>query len=431
MQMPDIIDIHSRQILDSRGNPTVEVEVFLLNGGWGRAAVPSGASTGEHEAVELRDGGDSYGGKSVQKALDNIQKVIAPEIYGLSALNQAVIDEIMIRIDGTLNKSTLGANAMLAVSMAVSRAAASHLGLPLYRYLGGPGARHLPIPFMNILNGGQHASNPIDLQEFMIVPSGFGSFSRALQAGTEIFHALRRRAASMGLSTTVGDEGGLAPDLPSNRAALELIVESISDAGYIAGTNVFIALDPAASEFYKDGLYFMHGCDPEGLTSVRMVDYWSELIDEFPIVSIEDGLAEDDWDGWVRMNRLLGDRILIIGDDLLVTNEDRLSRAIASDAANSILIKLNQIGTVTETMNTVNLAHKNGWKAVVSHRSGETEDTYISDFAVAMNTDLLKTGSACRTDRVAKYNQLLRIEEELGTQAVFRGPQFFGIDRGN
>ncbi|MEN8208984.1 MAG: phosphopyruvate hydratase [Candidatus Fermentibacteria bacterium] len=429
--MPDIIDIHSRQILDSRGNPTVEVEVFLLNGGWGRAAVPSGASTGEHEAVELRDGGDSYGGKSVQKALDNIQKVIAPEIYGLSALNQAVIDEIMIRIDGTLNKSTLGANAMLAVSMAVSRAAASHLGLPLYRYLGGPGARHLPIPFMNILNGGQHASNPIDLQEFMIVPSGFGSFSRALQAGTEIFHALRRRAASMGLSTTVGDEGGLAPDLPSNRAALELIVESISDAGYIAGTNVFIALDPAASEFYKDGLYFMHGCDPEGLTSVRMVDYWSELIDEFPIVSIEDGLAEDDWDGWVRMNRLLGDRILIIGDDLLVTNEDRLSRAIASDAANSILIKLNQIGTVTETMNTVNLAHKNGWKAVVSHRSGETEDTYISDFAVAMNTDLLKTGSACRTDRVAKYNQLLRIEEELGTQAVFRGPQFFGIDRGN
>jgi len=429
-QMPDIIDIHARQILDSRGNPTVEAEVFLLNGGWGRAAVPSGASTGEHEAVELRDGGDSYGGKSVRKAIENIERIIAPAICGLSAINQAAIDEIMIRLDGTPNKGKLGANSMLAVSMAVSRAAANHLGLPLYRYLGGPGARHLPIPFMNILNGGQHASNPIDLQEFMIVPAGFETFSRALQAGTEIFHALRRRASSMGLSTTVGDEGGLAPDLPSNRAALELIVESIGDAGYIAGKNVFIALDPAASEFYRDGLYFMHGCDPDGLSSARMVDYWSELIEEFPIVSIEDGLAEDDWEGWVRMNGLLGDRILIIGDDLLVTNEERLSRAINSDAANSILIKLNQIGTVTETMNTVNLAHKNGWKTVVSHRSGETEDTYISDFAVAMNTDLLKTGSACRTDRVAKYNQLLRIEEELGTQAIFRGPHFFEIFNG-
>ena len=429
--MPDIIDIHARQILDSRGNPTVEVEVFLLNGGWGRAAVPSGASTGEHEAVELRDDGDSYGGKSVLKALENIKRIIAPELCGLSAMNQAAIDEIMIQLDGTHNKGKLGANAILAVSMAVSRAAANHLGLPLYRYLGGPGARHLPIPFMNILNGGQHASNPIDLQEFMIVPAGFESFSRALQAGTEIFHALRRRASSMGLSTAVGDEGGLAPDLPSNNAALELIVRSIADAGYSAGENVFIALDPAASEFYRDGLYFMHGCDPEGLTSVKMVDYWSELIEEFPIVSIEDGLAEDDWEGWVRMNHLLGDRILIIGDDLLVTKEERLSRAIGSSAANSILIKLNQIGTVTETMNTVNLAHRNGWKAVVSHRSGETEDTYISDFAVALNTDLIKTGSASRTDRVAKYNQLLRIEEELGTQAIFRGPQFFKTGTGD
>ena len=429
--MPDIIDILARQILDSRGNPTVEVEVFLLNGGWGRAAVPSGSSTGEHEAVELRDEGDAYGGKGVLRAIENIERTIAPEICGLSAINQAAIDEIMIRLDGTPNKSNLGANAMLAVSMAVSRAAASHLGLPLYRYLGGPNARHLPIPFMNILNGGQHASNPIDLQEFMIVPAGFGSFSRALQAGTEIFHALRRRAYSMGLSTSVGDEGGLAPDLPSNRAALDLIVESIKDAGYAAGQDVFIALDPAASEFYRDGLYFMHGCDPEGLTSVKMVDYWNDLIEEFPIVSIEDGLAENDWEGWVSMNRLLGDRILIIGDDLLVTSEERLARAIGSAAANSILIKLNQIGTVTETMNTVNLAHKNGWKAVVSHRSGETEDTYISDFSVAMNTDLLKTGSACRTDRVAKYNQLLRIEEELGAQAIFRGPQFFENSRGD
>ena len=423
--MPDIIDIHARQILDSRGNPTVEAEVFLLNGGWGRAAVPSGASTGEHEAVELRDQGDAYGGKGVLRAIENIERIIAPEICGLPAINQAAIDEIMIQLDGTPNKGNLGANAMLAVSMAVSRAAASHLGLPLYRYLGGPGARHLPIPFMNILNGGQHASNPIDLQEFMIVPAGFDSFSRALQAGTEIFHALMRRASSMGLSTSVGDEGGLAPDLPSNKAALELIVESIKDAGYAAGLDVFIALDPAASEFYRDGLYFMHGCDPDGLTSEKIVDYWRDLIEEFPIVSIEDGLAEDDWEGWVRMNRLLGDRILIIGDDLLVTSEERLSRAIESAAANSILIKLNQIGTVTETMNTVNLAHKNGWKAVVSHRSGETEDTYISDFSVAMNTDFLKTGSACRTDRVAKYNQLLRIEEELGAQAIFRGPQFF------
>jgi len=423
--MPDIIDVHARQILDSRGNPTVEAEVFLLNGGWGRAAVPSGASTGEHEAVELRDGGTLFSGKGVLKALENIEKIIAPEICGFSAMNQAKIDEIMIQLDGTPNKSRLGANAILAVSMAVSRAAASHLGLPLYRYLGGPGARHLPIPFMNILNGGQHASNPIDLQEFMIVPAGFDSFSRALQAGTEIFHALKRRASSMGLSTSVGDEGGLAPDLPSNNAALELIVASITDAGYGPGENVFIALDPAASEFYRDGLYFMHGCDPKGLTSVKMVDYWSELIEEFPIVSIEDGLAENDWEGWVRMNRLLGNRILIIGDDLLVTSEERLSRAISSAAANSILIKLNQIGTVTETINTVNLAHKNGWKAVVSHRSGETEDTYISDFAVAMNTDLLKTGSSCRTDRVAKYNQLLRIEEDLGTQAIFRGSEIF------
>ncbi len=431
MQMPEIVDIHARQILDSRGNPTVEVEVFLRGGGWGRAAVPSGVSTGEHEAVELRDGGDPFGGKGVLKALDNIEKIIAPGICGLSAMNQVLIDEIMIQLDGTPNKGKLGSNAMLAVSMAVSRAAASHLGLPLYRYLGGPGARHLPVPFMNILNGGQHASNPIDLQEFMIVPAGFESFSRALRAGTEIFHALKRRASSMGLSTAVGDEGGLAPDLHSNNAVLELIVDSIADAGYTAGENVFIALDPAASEFYRDGLYFMHGCDPKGLSSDKMVDYWSELIEEFPIVSIEDGLAEDDWEGWVRMNRLLGDRILIIGDDLLVTSEERLSRAIRSAAANSILIKLNQIGTVTETINTVNLAHKNGWKAVVSHRSGETEDTYISDFSVAMNTDLLKTGSTCRTDRVAKYNQLLRIEEDLGTQAVFKGAQVFeNVGRG-
>ena len=423
--MPEIIDIHARQIIDSRGNPTVEAEVFLLNGGWGRAAVPSGASTGEYEAVELRDEGNSYGGKSVFRAVENIEKIIAPEVAGLSALNQALLDETMIQLDGTPNKGRLGANAILAVSMAASRAAANHLGLPLYRYLGGPGARHLPVPFINILNGGRHASNSIDLQEFMIVPAGFDSFSRALQAGTEVFHSLKLKALSMGFSTAVGDEGGLTPDLPSNNAALEMIVDGIRDAGYSPGEDIFIALDPAASEFYRDGLYFMHGCDPDGLTSSQMVDYWAELISEFPIVSIEDGLAEDDWEGWEQLNRILGGKIFIVGDDLLVTNEQRLARAIKSSAANSILIKLNQIGTVTETINTVNLAHKNGWKAIVSHRSGETEDTYISDFSVAMNTDFLKTGSVSRTDRIAKYNQLLRIEEDLGIQAVFRGTEVF------
>ncbi len=428
--MPEIINVKARQIIDSRGNPTVEAEVLLLNGGWGRAAVPSGASTGEHEAVELRDGDEAYGGKGVLKAVRNIETVIAPEICGISALEQWNIDMTMIDLDGTPNKSHLGANAILAVSMAVSRAAAGHLGLPLYRYLGGPAARNLPVPFMNILNGGKHASNPIDLQEFMIVPAGFENFSRALQAGTEVFHALKRRASSRGLSTTVGDEGGLAPDLPDNRAALELIMESIADAGYKAGRDIFIALDPAASEFYRDSRYFMHGCDPEGLRSEAIVEYWCGLVDEFPIISIEDGLAEDDWDGWKLMNDTLGDRILVIGDDLLVTNEARLARAIGSGAANSILIKLNQIGSVTETMSTVSLAQRSGWKAMVSHRSGETEDTFISDLSVAMNTDLIKTGSASRTDRVAKYNQLLRIEEELGSQAFYRGTGILRESRG-
>ena len=419
--MPEIVEIRARQILDSRGNPTVEAEVFLLNGGWGRASVPSGASTGEHEAVELRDKEKVYGGKGVLKAVENIEILIAPEISGLSALNQARIDRIMIELDGTSNKEKLGANATLAVSMAVSRAAASHLGLPLYRYLGGPSARLLPVPGMNILNGGKHASNPIDLQEFMILPAGFKTFSRALQAGTEIFHALKKRASDMGLPTTVGDEGGLAPDLPSNEAALDFIMKGILDAGYTPGEDIFIALDPAASEMYHDGKYYMHGCDPSGLTSEEMVSYWEKLVRSFPIVSIEDGLAEDDWSGWELMTRQLGQSILIVGDDLLVTNEERLYRAVRTEAANAILIKLNQIGTVTETMNTVNLAHRNGWKTFISHRSGETEDTFISDFSVAMNTGLIKTGSVCRTDRVAKYNQLLRIEEDLGNQALFKG----------
>ena len=419
--MPDIIEIRARQILDSRGNPTVEAEVFLLNGGWGRASVPSGASTGEHEAVELRDKEKAYGGKGVLKAVGNIEMLIAPEISGLSALNQARVDRIMIELDGTSNKDKLGANATLAVSMAVSRAAANHLGLPLYRYLGGPSARLLPVPGMNILNGGKHASNPIDLQEFMIVPAGFRTFSRALQAGTEIFHALRKRSSDMGLPTTVGDEGGLAPDLPSNEAALDFIMKGILDAGYTPGEDIFLALDPAASEMYHDGKYYMHGCDPSGLTSEEMVSYWEKLVLNYPIVSIEDGLAEDDWTGWELMTRQLGHSILIVGDDLLVTNEERLNRGIRTEAANAILIKLNQIGTVTETINTVNLAHRNGWKTFISHRSGETEDTFISDFSVAMNAGLIKTGSVCRTDRVAKYNQLLRIEEELGDQALFRG----------
>lgn len=419
--MPDIVEIRARQILDSRGNPTVEAEVFLLNGGWGRASVPSGASTGEHEAVELRDKEEAYGGKGVLKAVENIEMLIAPEISGLSALNQARIDKIMIELDGSSNKEKLGANATLAVSMAVSRAAANHLGLPLYRYLGGPSARLLPVPGMNILNGGKHASNPIDLQEFMIVPAGFRTFSRALQAGTEIFHALRKKSSDMGLPTTVGDEGGLAPDLPSNEAALDFIMKGILDAGYTPGEDIFLALDPAASEMYHDGKYYMHGCDPSGLTSEEMVFYWEKLVRSFPIVSIEDGLAEDDWSGWELMTRQLGQKILIVGDDLLVTNVERLEKAVRTEAANAILIKLNQIGTVTETMNTVNLAHRNGWKTFISHRSGETEDTFISDFSVAVNSGLIKTGSLCRTDRVAKYNQLLRIEEDLGDQALFMG----------
>lgn len=428
--MPEIVEVRARQILDSRGNPTVEAEVGLASGGWGRAAVPSGASTGEHEAVELRDGGKAYCGKGVLKAVKNVCEEIAPEISGLSALDQTAVDGTMIELDGTPDKSRLGANAILAVSMAVARAAAGHLGLPLYRYLGGPCAGLLPVPEMNLLNGGKHASNPIDLQEFMVVPSGFGSFSDALRAGVEIFHALQDRARTLGLPTTVGDEGGLAPDLPSNEAALEFIMDGISGAGYIPGEEVFIALDPAASEMYRDGRYFMHGCDPAGLTSETMVDYWEKLVGSFPIISIEDGLAEDDWSGWELMTSRLGQKILIVGDDLLVTNEQRLERAILTGAANSILIKLNQIGTLTETVRAIRTAQTSGWSAVVSHRSGETEDTFISDLSVAMETGLIKTGSASRTDRIAKYNQLLRIEEELGSQAVFAGSRQLPVTGG-
>jgi enolase len=419
--MCEIIDIRSRQIIDSRGNPTVEADVMLDDGGFGRAAVPSGASTGEHEAVELRDGGSEYMGKSVAAAVANIQSEIAPRLLGYSALNQTAIDREMIELDGTPNKSRLGANAILAVSMACARAAASSREMPLYSYLGGPSACVLPVPMMNIINGGQHASNPIDLQEFMVVPAGFSTFSRALRAGAEIFHTLKQRAKAAGMSTSVGDEGGLAPDLPDNNTALEFIVDTIKAAGYTPGSDVFIALDPAASEFYRDGLYYMHGEDPSGLDSAQMVEYWAGLVEKFPIISIEDGLAEDDWNGWRLMMEKLGDRIHIVGDDLFVTNVARLEKGIELSAANAILIKLNQIGTVSETLEAIDTAHRNGMRSVVSHRSGETEDTFIADLSVARNTGLIKTGSACRTDRTAKYNQLLRIEEFLGSSAKFAG----------
>lgn len=419
--MAEIVDIRGRQIIDSRGNPTVEADVTLEDGSFGRAAVPSGASTGEHEAVELRDGGNAFMGKAVQKAVNNIHTKIAPELLGRDASCQFEIDSIMRETDGTENKGNLGANAILAVSMACARATADNLMIPLYSYLGGPAARVLPVPMMNIINGGQHASNPIDLQEFMVVPAGFTTFRRALQAGAEIFQTLKKRAKEAGMSTSVGDEGGLAPDLPDNTAALEFIVDTVKAAGYTPGEDVFIALDPAASEFYREERYYMHGEDPSGFDSAQMVNYWTKLVDSFPIISIEDGLAEDDWNGWQLMTEKLGNRIHIVGDDLFVTNVNRLKRGIEMNAANAILIKLNQIGTVSETLMAIDTAHRNGMAAVISHRSGETEDTFIADLAVARNTGLIKTGSACRTDRTAKYNQLLRIEEALENSAEYAG----------
>jgi enolase len=419
--MSEIVQVTARQILDSRGNPTVEAEICLADGACGRAAVPSGASTGGHEACELRDGGGEYGGKAVMKAVDNIFQTIGPAILGFPADDQVAIDETLISIDGTSDKSRLGANAVLAVSMAVSRAAAAYHDVPLFRYLGGPFANVLPVPMMNVLNGGKHASNVLDLQEFMILPAGFDTFARALRAGVEVFQALRAQASKRGMSTSVGDEGGISPDLASNEEAIEFILEAVVKAGYTPGTDVFLALDPAASEFYRDGRYFMHGCRADGMTSAETVDYWAGLVDRYPVVSIEDGLAEDDWDGWKLMTQKLGDRIHIIGDDLFVTSVERLARGIIEQSANAILIKLNQIGTVTETMKAIELAQRNRMRAVVSHRSGETEDTYIADLSVAAGTGLIKTGSACRTDRTAKYNQLLRIEEQLGSVSSFAG----------
>ncbi|TDX47939.1 enolase [Halanaerobium congolense] len=422
-----IVDVYAREILDSRGNPTVEVEVILEDGTYGRAAVPSGASTGQYEAVELRDGGDRYLGKGVLKAVENVNEIIAPEVVGLDVREQIEIDNLMRELDGTNNKGKLGANAILGVSMAAAKAAANATGTQLYNYIGGMNAKTLPVPMMNILNGGEHADNNVDLQEFMIMPVGAVSFREALQMGSEVYHNLKKVLQEKGLGTGVGDEGGFAPDLGSNEEALQVIVEAIEKAGYEAGEDFYIALDPAATEFYKDGKYVLAG---EGVekTSEEMIEFYAELIDKYPIISIEDGLAEDDWKGFAEMTERLGDRLQIVGDDLYVTNVERLSRGIEEKSSNSILIKVNQIGSLTETLDTINMATRAGFTSVVSHRSGETEDVTISDLVVAMNTGQIKTGAPARSERVAKYNQLLRIEESLGDAAQYAGKEaFFSI----
>jgi enolase len=421
--MSAIVDIQARQILDSRGNPTVEVDVALMDGSFGRAAVPSGASTGMHEAWELRDTDDTkvYLGKGVLKAVENVNEKIADALEGMDALDQAEIDRRMIELDGSENKKNLGANAILGVSLAVAHAAAQHCGLPLYRYLGGPGARMLPAPMMNIINGGQHADNSVDVQEFMIMPLGFDNFSDALRSGVEIFHALKKVLKGKKLNTAVGDEGGFAPDLPSNGAALDLILEAIAAAGYTAGEQVYIALDVAATEFY-DSKKKVYSIDGKQLDSAAMVDFLAAWVDKYPICSIEDGCSEDDWDGWKLLTQRLGDKVQLVGDDLFVTNTKRLTRGIEEQTANSILIKVNQIGTLTETIEAIQLAQRNGYTTISSHRSGETEDTTIADLAVGLSTGQIKTGSASRTDRIAKYNQLLRIEEQLGDTATYGGP---------
>ncbi len=415
--------ITARQILDSRGNPTVEVDVITSDGFRGRAAVPSGASTGEHEAVELRDGDDgAYMGKGVLDAVQNVNETIAPELIGQNVLDQVSIDNALIDLDGTENKGRLGANALLGVSLAVAKAAAENLGLPLYRYIGGTNASTLPVPMMNIINGGHHADNSVDMQEFMIMPIGASSFSEALRVGAEIFHTLRRVLKDRGYNTAVGDEGGFAPDLRSNDEAVDVILEAISQAGYEPGRDVYLALDPATSEMYRDGYYLFWKSDPNTKRSASdMIDFWESWVNQYPILSIEDGLAEDEWEGWKELTDRLGNRIQIVGDDLFVTNTDRLQQGISDGAANSILIKLNQIGTLTETLQAIELAHTHGYTAVISHRSGETEDATIADLAVATNAGQIKTGSASRSDRIAKYNQLLRIEELLDNAASFPG----------
>jgi enolase len=420
--MSGIREIKGRQILDSRGNPTVEVEVLLESGARGRAAVPSGASTGEKEAIELRDGDKKrWMGKGVSKAVGNISKVIAPKLLGMEAAEQAEVDATMIGLDGTKNKARLGANAILGVSLAVARAAAAEAGQPLYRYIGGVHAQTLPVPMMNIINGGAHADNRLDLQEFMIVPVGASRFSEALRMATEVFHTLKALLKHKGLSTSVGDEGGFAPALESNEQALALIVQAIEKAGYRAGHDIALALDAAASEFYAKGRYVLQAEKQPERTSDEMIRYYARLVDRYPIVSIEDGLSELDWKGWKMLTEELGKRIQLVGDDIFVTNVEIFQRGIQDGIANSILIKLNQIGTLTETLKAIEMAKSAGYTAVVSHRSGETEDTTIADVAVALNTGLIKTGSLSRTDRVAKYNQLLRIEEELGDSAVYPG----------
>ncbi len=424
--MTDILDVFAREILDSRGNPTIEVEVVTSGGAIGRAAVPSGASTGQFEAVELRDGDKSrYLGKGVEIAVRNVNEVIAPELEGIDVLEQKLIDEVMIRLDGTDNKAKLGANAILGVSMACARAAAAALDLPLYRYLGGTFAHVLPVPMMNILNGGKHADNNVDLQEFMVMPVGAGSFKEALRMGAETFHALAKVLHDKGLNTAVGDEGGFAPNLQSNEEALEVIMEAIEKAGYKPGVDISIALDPASSEFYKDGHYYLEAEEQPKKTSEEMIEYYTYLVNKYPIISIEDGLDEEDWEGWKKLTEAIGDRCQLVGDDLFVTNSRRLQRGIDSDTANSILIKVNQIGTITETLDAIETAKRAGYTAVISHRSGETEDTFIADLAVATNAGQIKTGAPNRTDRVAKYNQLLRIEEELFDSSDFLGRAAF------
>jgi enolase len=422
--MTEIVSIHAREILDSRGNPTVEADVVLEDGVRGRAAVPSGASTGEHEAVELRDGDKShYLGKGVLKAVDNIESIIAPELAGMDASNQKLIDATMIALDGTENKGKLGANAILAVSMATARAAAESLGLPLYRYLGGVNACILPTPMMNILNGGAHADNNVDFQEFMVMPVGAETFSDALRWGTEVFHTLKGVLKKKGYNTAVGDEGGFAPSLKSNVEALEVILEAIELAGYKAGEQIAIALDPASSEFYdkKSGKYVFKKSDKSEKNSEQMASYWESWVRQYPIISIEDGLAEDDWDGWRLLTEKIGKNVQLVGDDLFVTNTRRLQKGIEENVGNSILVKVNQIGTISETLDAIELARRNGYTSIISHRSGETEDTFIADLAVGTGAGQIKTGSASRTDRIAKYNQLLRIEEELGQGAEFLG----------
>ncbi|PFH85762.1 phosphopyruvate hydratase [Bacillus sp. AFS088145] len=426
--MSMIIDVYAREVLDSRGNPTVEVEVYTEDGGFGRALVPSGASTGEYEAVELRDGDKSrYLGKGVEKAVANVNDILAEEIVGFEVTDQVSIDRRMIELDGTENKGKLGANAILGVSMAVARAAADELGLPLYQYLGGFNAKQLPVPMMNIINGGSHADNNVDFQEFMILPVGAESFKEAIRMGTEIFHNLKAVLHDKGLNTAVGDEGGFAPNLGSNREALEVIMEAIDKAGYKAGEQVFLGMDVASSEFFnkETGKYDLAGEGRTGVSSAEMVDFYEQLCNDFPILSIEDGLDENDWDGHKLLTERLGSRVQLVGDDLFVTNTKKLAEGIEKGIANSILIKVNQIGTLTETFDAIEMAKRAGYTAVVSHRSGETEDSTIADIAVATNAGQIKTGSASRTDRIAKYNQLLRIQDELGESAVYQGLKSF------